>query len=158
MPEILFTAGMNPLSFIIRVLTRSQVSHVAIKLELGGVEMISEAGLQGVRLRSYARWAEENRVVARFKAPVKDYAITRALLAMDERYDVVGLLGYLPVLLGRSLGLLWRNPWASPRATVCSEYATEFLAGVPGFASLDPEATTPQDLLDLCLRHLTEVT
>jgi len=49
----------------------------------------------------------------------------------------------------RYLGWAIKRPLTSPRAVVCSEFVARL--NLASFATLDPEKTTPKDLLAVCL-------
>jgi hypothetical protein len=146
----------NPVSWLIRVITDSYVSHTAFAIEILGIPLVLEATWKGVEFTPFPNWLEHNRLVESYEVEVSDEVVKASILTLDAAYDVVGLLGYLPVLIGRSLGLLWRNPLASPRATVCSELVYRLLMDRPGFRGIDPEAVTPEDLRRLCAVNLEE--
>lgn len=155
-PKILFTRGSNPLSRLIMWLTRSEVSHTAIAgLMMEGHEMVIHATVGGVRPMLRTHFEASHEIVAEYEI-LPDVCVKAALEKLCERYDYVGLFGYIPVMIARKLRLLVRNPLASPGAVVCSEL----------ILSLDPEreifpewrdypadATTPEDLLSDCRTH-----
>jgi hypothetical protein len=109
-----------------------------------------EADLSGVRLRPEARWARGKRVVGRFRSR-RDLATgLRAAAALaGRRYDVKALFGFAwTILVWRWFRRRVRNPLASPRAYVCSEFAVHLRegGGIPEFEGLDPERTSPRVL------------
>jgi len=146
----------NPVSWLIRTITDSFVSHTAFVVDIFGIPLVLEATWKGVEFTPFPNWLEHNRLIESYDADVPTEAVKAAILTLDAAYDVVGLLGYLPVLVGRSLGLLWRNPLASPKATVCSELVYRLLMDRPGFRGIDPETVTPEDLRRLCAVNLEE--
>ncbi len=152
MITLVFVTTGNPLSRLIRWITGSKASHCAIGgLHLEGVPVVLHASLGGVQLTPRERFYAEHRAVAEYEmlAPV---SVTRAVEALGDHYDYVGLAGYLPVLLWRWLGRKMKNPFAGAKASVCSELllALDSAGVVPEWAGLDPETTTPEDLLRLC--------
>ena len=151
---ILFSKNNSPLSRAIRWITKSPVSHVSIQANLFDIPLVMEATLLGVRMVERSKWADDNELVESYRVEVLESSFRWALLALNERYDVLGLLGFIPVMVGRSLGLLWRNPLVSPSATVCSELVTRVLHVTPGFFDVDPEQVTPEDLRRICKEYL----
>lgn len=149
---LVFTTSASWISRAIRFFDRSPASHVSVlfeSAELGGTWVL-EADLSGVRLRPEARWARGKRVVARFRARTDLSAGLRAAASLvGRRYDVTALFGFAWVILvGRWLGRRVRNPLASPRAYVCSEFVVHLRDGaaIPEFQGLDPERTSPRVL------------
>jgi hypothetical protein len=148
--KIVFSTTNHLLSRAIRWLTSSQVSHCSIHAEMAGVPVVIEATIGGVRIIPLSKWATGNTVVGSFEPRLDMISgLAHAVEHVGDRYDYVGLLGYIPVLLARWLRLRCRNPLASPSAMVCAELILHLDHGgnVPEWRGLDPEATTPQDLL-----------
>jgi hypothetical protein len=155
MTGIVFTADNGIVSRAVRWFTGVQASHVALTAKIGGVDVLIHATVGGVQVSPRRKWLRGERVVAEFKPraePVFD--LHTAVQSLGERYDYVGLIGYIPVLLARRFGARLRNPLASARATVCSEFALRAawaLGKLRGVSALDPERSTPRDVLKLCL-------
>lgn len=150
--DLVFTTSASWISRAIRFFDRSPASHVSIlfeSTELGGTWAL-EADLSGVRLRPEARWARGKRVVARFRARTDLSAGLRAAASLvGRRYDIQALLGFAwVILMWRWCRRRVRNPLASPRAYVCSEFAVHLRDGatIPEFVGLDPERTSPKVL------------
>jgi hypothetical protein len=152
------TRTRNLMSRAIRWLTGSKASHAWLLVEdtFFGIDMVMEATEVGFRLIPFDNFkAEGNDIVALLEAPYPlDEGVHAAARWIGERYDFAGLLGSAFVLLGRWLRKKWRNPMASSRSMFCSEAVVRVMqaAGYPGSESFDPEATTPQDLLDFFAR------
>jgi len=152
-PTLIFATTGALLSRIIRAFTRSTVSHVAIGTSMQGVPVVIEASGWGVRIFPRKRWERSREVVAeaRFYVDISG-EIPYAIEFVGDRYDYVGLLGYLIVMPLRWLGKKIRNPLGNPRAFVCSELPLRLDREhrIPEWEGLDPETTTPEDLLRLC--------
>jgi hypothetical protein len=152
-PTLIFSTTGKLLSRIIRRLTRSQVSHVAIGTSMQGVPVIIEATTFGVRIYPRKRWERGKKIVAEARFyPDLSGSIAHAIEHVGDRYDYTNLIGYLVVLPARWLGRKIKNPFASPKALVCSELALhlDHEHRIPEWEGLDPETTTPEDLLRLC--------
>lgn len=152
-PSIIFSRSGHPISRLILALSRGRASHCAIGgLSLSGVPVVLEASIGGVTPKLRARYLAEHEIVAEYEiaAPVR---VGAAIALLGEKYDYVGLAGFIPVMLARYLGRKIRNPLADPRAVVCSELVRSLDPDgllIPEWTSLDIEATTPEDLLVVC--------
>lgn len=152
--SLAFTTGRDPVSWLIRLLTRSRCSHVAVAFDLYEMPVLVHAAVGGVRVLPRWKWFRLNKLVAeyRIRADLRDN-MPFALSCIGTDYDYPGLLGFVPVLLWRWLGKKIKNPFASPRALVCSEFALQLDPNgknIPEWRGLDPEATEPGDLLEIC--------
>ncbi len=143
----------NPLSALIRAMTHSRTSHAWLLVEDPAfkLRLVLEAHSSGFRLVSFARFVKENVVVALVEPshPV-DPGLPAAGEWLGESFDVIGLFGIFLTLLGRWFRQRpWRNPFPTPSALFCSEAVIRTLqaAGYPGSDALDPEGTTPAELL-----------
>lgn len=143
----------NPLSALIRAMTGSRASHAWLLVEDPAFELrlVLEAHSSGFRLVSFTRFVKENVVVALVEPP---HAVEPGLPAagewLGESFDVLGLFGIFLTLVARWFRQRrWRNPFPSARSLYCSEAVIRTLraAGYPGSTALEPEATTPGELL-----------
>ncbi|HYG67722.1 MAG TPA: hypothetical protein VD838_08690, partial [Anaeromyxobacteraceae bacterium] len=94
----------NPLSALIRAMTRSRASHVWLLVEdpLFGLRLVLEAHSSGFRLVSFTRFVKENRVVALVRtAHPLDRALPTAGEWLGESYDLLGLFGIFLTLVAR---------------------------------------------------------
>ena len=149
--RIIFSTSSSWLSKLIRWVTRSKVSHASICVIAQGLPiLVLQSTVGGVQAMSRTRWNRGNRVIKEFRSKIP-VSLEHACRLLGERYDYVGLIGYIPVLLGRWLGKKVKNPLASPRALVCAEFVLHLSQGqIPEWKGLDPEGTTPEDLLEVC--------
>jgi hypothetical protein len=156
--KIAFTTSRNWVSAAIRWVTRSRASHSLISFDVYGEPMFLHADMGGIQITVRDKFLVKNHLVAEFETvrEVPYDLLKMALSHVGDNYDYVGILGFVwPVMLGRWLGKKFTNPFASPHGMVCSEFVANIdTVGLilPEFRGLDPEETTPQDLLDICAR------
>jgi len=158
MISIGFSTSNHLLSKAIRKLTASRVSHAFLIFDdtaLGG-RLIAEASLGGFRLVTAEHFARDNVIVQEIAPQIP---LERGLHdAYDwlgvKRYNYLGLLGNLLVLLGRRLRRSWHNPFHGHKSLFCSEAIVRILqeSKYPGSDQLIPWDTTPQDLLEFLKR------
>lgn len=147
-----FSTSTSPVSAVIRTLTRSRASHAWFlyrDTDLG-LDMVLEAVGSGLRLIPFEVWRHHNRVVATVPLGRSlNQGLAHAVMWIGTRYDGGGLFGMAVVMVGRWFRRTWRNPWASSRALFCSEVVVRALQrdGFPGAERLDPEGTSPADLM-----------
>lgn len=152
-PTLLFTTTNTPISRLIRWVMGSRASHTAIGLLWEDVPVVVEATTGGVKNTPRALWAKDHIVIAEYSfKPGVVVDLSEAITGLGRAYDYVGLLGYLVVLLGRRLGRKLKNPFAREAGLVCSEFVLclDKEGSIPEWKGLDPEATTPEDLLQIC--------
>ena len=150
---IFFSTSNGLFSRAVRWVTRSRVSHSGLATYLHGVPVLVHADFGGVQVTTLKTFQRRNQVVFTFAG--KDGidlgpALASAAEDIGESYDYVGLLGYLVVMVFRRWGRRVQNPLAGAKSTVCSELVARVCQkSVPGWSALDPEQTTPEDLLKL---------
>lgn len=145
----------NPLSALIRWMTRSRVSHTWLLVEDPAFQLrlVLEAGSSGFRLVSFTHFVKDNKVVAlvRTAAPLGG-ALPAAGGWLGKSFDLLGLFGIFLTLVARWFRQRpWKNPFPTPSALFCSEAVVKVLkeARYPGAEALEDEGTTPAQLLDL---------
>ena len=152
----------NPVSWLVRKITKSQCSHAWVKYhdEIYELDMVMEAHELGFRLISFERFEKENKVVKLVPVDV-DISPGLQLLAkqLGNSYDYGGLVGMGVVLVlewfRRKLKWTWikiTNPLHEPGHLICSAAIVLMLETsrsklVEG--TLVPDLISPQDLLDL---------
>jgi hypothetical protein len=143
----------NPLSALIRAMTRSRVSHTFLLVEdpMFELRLVLEAHSTGFRLVSLTRFVKDNKIVALVKPshPVEP-GLPLAGEWLGEKFDVLGLFGIFITLLARYFRQRpWKNPFPTPSALFCSEGVIKTLkaAAYPGSAKLGEETTTPAEVL-----------
>jgi hypothetical protein len=149
---IVFTTRDWLFARLIRKITKSPTSHVAMGGMIHGVPILVHADYGGVQVSPLTKYLRQNRVVAIYRPKGVDLvpSICSAVQAIGQGYDYVGLFGYAWVMVARRFGRKVKNPLASAAGTVCSELVTRVCqAMVPGWRDIEPEETTPEDLLEL---------
>jgi hypothetical protein len=143
----------NPLSALIRWMTRSRTSHAWLLVEdpVFRLRLVLEAHSTGFRLVSFTRFVKENKVIA-LVAPAHavDGGLPDAGEWLGERFDPLGLFGIFLTLVARWFRQRpWRNPFPTASAMFCSEAVVRTLkaAEYPGSEALEDETTSPADLL-----------
>jgi hypothetical protein len=133
------------------------VSHVAIGgLELNGVPVVLHASVGGVQVTPRSSFLYSHTLVSEYAFQNVEVDVPGAIVALGERYDYVGLFGYVVVAVGRWFGKKLKNPFASPHATVCSEFVFALdrdKSRLPEWSSLVPSSTEPQDLVEIARLH-----
>lgn len=124
-------------------------------MEMEGVPVIVHATVGGVQVDFRRKWAKGNTIVGEFRPKVEvSQGVQHTLSLLGSKYDYVGLLGYLLVVFWwRWFGRKIKNPIVSPTGLVCSELLVHLSHDgsiIPEWAEMDPERTTPQDLLAAC--------
>jgi len=147
-----FSTSRSLVSRIIRAFTRSPVSHAFLVVDdsFFGLPLVMEADRNGFVLVPFKGYADAHQVVALFEPlyPLET-GVKLAAEWLGTRYDYVGVLGMFFVVVGRWFGRKVRNPLVSSRAVFCSEVLARVLmaSGYPGSDALDPDNTSPAELL-----------
>lgn len=160
MATLVFTTSSHWLSRMVRWMTDSVTSHVCLGTEIFGEPVLihsaldGETGRTGVQITPRSKWERQNIIVAEYDiVPDVSDNMRPMIRLLCEKYDKLGLLGYIVVIVAKWLGKKIMNPLASARAYVCSRYVLQldpFGRLIPEWRDLDPEKTTPHDLLLLC--------
>lgn len=154
MIQVLFSHSRGLISWLIRKVTNSQCSHTAFLYtdDTLGLNMVMEAQESGFRLIPYNKFLRENVLVAAFTLDTDlTSGIKWAANWLGTRYDTMGMLGMLWVLLGRTFKKRFHNPFQNSHSMYCSEMETIVLqrCGVEWLKDMDPSTITPQDLYNL---------
>jgi hypothetical protein len=150
--RLLFTAAPDPISKAIRKLTGQSVSHVGIQT---GPQTVLSAELGGVVEQTDLQFlAQGRKLIASYEATPEGephLLVWRAKAHLGDKYAFGELPGFVwSTLARRWLGKAIKNPLHDPKAVVCSEfvlYLDDETGFVTEFVGLDPETTTPGDLL-----------
>lgn len=145
-----FSASNSIIGRIIRWFTKGRVSHAYATYYSETLQnvFVIEATFWGYKLTPHNKWIKKNKIVAEFKCS-RD--LSSGLIHVSKwlggTYDFWSALG-----LGarRWFGKLYRNPFRDPNKLHCSEAVTLLLHGAKLAEDLDPESTTPEDLLEFC--------
>jgi hypothetical protein len=151
-------------SRFIRWITASSCSHAFIAFDDSalGLRMVMQAQPWGFELRPWNRWLRENILVAEFR-PVGP-SLDRALTAIAERlgtkfnYRSAIIIGVKSLLSSWHRNRFTLNINRSPWKLTCSESVVRFLvaADYRAASGLDPETTSPGQLLRIILRSAGE--
>lgn len=152
MPTIIgFSTSNSIISRIIRWFTRSKVSHSYIGYYSHTFDkyMVMESTWSGFRIGNYKSWTIRNKIVYEFKCK-RDLSKSLKHISndLDLEYDYWSALG---LSVRRWFGKWYRNPFRDPNKLHCSEAVAIFLQHDNLAQSLDPESTTPEDLLQYCI-------
>jgi hypothetical protein len=159
-----FSVATSWLSWLIKRFTRSRVSHTAIGTDMHGVPVILHATQGGVQVTLRSRFErgnvvlEEYRIKPAVQDALEDQSLRHAVEHVGERYDYAALVGYAALILAwRWFRKKIKNPLASPRALVCSEFCLHLnhAQAIPEWNGLDPERTTAEDLRIQCARGVS---
>lgn len=145
-----FSTSEGFISKAIRWFSRSEVSHAWVAFDCAelGLRLIMHATVGGFKLNQWKRWKKGNKVVAQFtcREDLSD-GLLKMAKQLDHEYDYLSVIAMIP---RRWLGKLFRNPVRDRKKLHCSEALARLLQA-HGFAKeLDPESTTPGDLLEFC--------
>jgi len=146
----------NPLSPLIRAFTRSQVSHTFLIYydEAFEQDMVMEAHSTGFRLVTYRKFRYGNRIVEVWQPETDiDRGLREAVDWLGLPFDAAGLVGMAKVILER-VYLHVKHPrnWVrGSKKLFCSESVVRALkaAGYAPARELNPDTTSPQDVLDM---------
>lgn len=154
--KLIFTRRRGIVSWLIRLFTKSKVSHVIIGgLHFYGQPVVMHATHGGLRIDVLDVWKErtKSQIIEVYEIkPDVSRAIPVLAAKLGSPYDFPNLIGNaLSILLKRRVKV--RNLFADPKNYVCSELIV-FLdpsgLKIPEFRDLDPERTTPEGLRLIC--------
>lgn len=144
----------NPVSLLIRKITRSRASHTFFVYwdKDFEMQMVMEAHELGFRLVPFERFEKHNTIVKLVvpKRPI-DIGLRRvAQNFLASHYDYAGLVGMAVVRFGRWLKRKWNNPFKDSKHVFCSEAMTLAMQWSPGYDDFtdDPSTVDPEDLLE----------
>lgn len=144
------------LSKAIRWFTRQQPSHAWVSIwdDTLGRRMVLEAGTK-MRYVPWSFWeiADQGKKVWAYTCHLDLLPATvKYARFIGTPYDYKNLFWHA---LRRFMGAWIRAPWRSPTRFLCSELLVRIMleAGVPGTRGIDPEATTPGDLMNFWNDH-----
>lgn len=147
--------GWNPFSRLIRWLTKSQVSHASLGVEVLGVPCILECTIGGVRFLPRHKFLQHSVIVEEYRTTaVSSAGLSHAIKDhLGDSYDYFAIPGYAYLLIcARWFRKKVKNPLASPTALVCSEFVLhiDHEKKLQEWQDLDPERSTAQDVLARC--------
>jgi hypothetical protein len=145
----------NPVSWLVRKMTGSQVSHAWFLYwdDEFGMNMVMEAHELGFRILPFEAFAKKNKVVkiARLEHDITVGMTQVANEYLGTMYDYLGLVGMFFVIVGRLFGKKLKNPFAGKQRVFCSEGVVRAMKLSPGYEDLDidPDTEGPQELMEL---------
>jgi hypothetical protein len=117
-----------------------------------GSDFVLEAANGGVKISPYSKFQSQNNIVGVFtpKSPLDTGLKKAATEWLGEYFDYTGIVGMIFVYLGHWLRMKLRNPFAASNTMFCSELVARILrwSDYPGTADMEPEDTSPEDLLE----------
>ena len=146
-----FSTSTSVISRIIRWFTRSKASHSWVAFDCGelGLRLIMHASVGGYKLNQWTKWRKDNQIVAMYicQEDLSD-GLRKMAEQLDKPYDYWSVIMLAPK---RWFGKLYKNPVQDgDKRLHCSEALARLLQA-HGFAKdLDPESTTPENLLEFC--------
>jgi hypothetical protein len=139
---------------------KSKVSHVSLWFFLFDVPTVLEASTGGVKPQLLSTWLKKNKVIKKFK-PLVDISggLKASIKLLNEGYDYVGFIGYIPVIIARYFKKSIKNPIASSNKLICSEFVLmlDTYGEIPEWNKLDKRSTDPETLLENCGPSFQEV-
>jgi uncharacterized protein YycO len=149
-----FSYGNSILSVIIKRITRSQASHSYIVFCVAGEELVVQANQHGVCCENYKTFKQHSNIVVEFELNASNEQeqkiLSYALRQLLRPYDVLALLGFGWVLIGKALGTKFKQPFKNRAAYFCSELIMSSLKhGGFVIGNVDPELTSPEDLIQI---------
>lgn len=144
--QLVFTTSDSLISRLIQFITHSHTSHVGIHID----GRVFSAELTGVVEQSLESFLAGRSVVQTWEThaeygPSVSATSLRAMVGVP--YDYLGILGaIIPILSWLWFRRKLHNPFASPKAFVCSEFVVRKVRAFE-FRELDPETTSPKGIL-----------
>jgi hypothetical protein len=156
-----FSTTNKLISRFIRWITGAKVSHAWIGFndDTLGQRMVMQAERWGYEIRPWARWLTQNTWMAEFELSQEPATASLQFIAtfLGSDYDFKSA-----ILLGlkRWFRRWFKSPTQSPTKIMCSEGVIRFLqySQYEFAAKLDPESTSPGELLSVVTKSLTELT
>lgn len=147
--SIIFTTTRGPISWVIRYVSKSPVSHCAVGFDIDGVSLVLEADIGGVHLSIREKFLKANPILVAEYACPEGTRVAPALKVLGKEYDYAGLVGFgIVTPIRKWLGKRVHNPFNQTRAVICSELVRALNLDV--FSGLDVMDVTPQDLYLVC--------
>jgi len=151
-----FSTTDKLVSRIIRWITKAQVSHTFLIVELYGQLWAVGAEFNGMVMTPLRKLKTKTTIkyICRL-SELTDDKLAKLMDRLGESYDFGGLLGGIFPQIGRWFKQKWKNPWNNKKALFCSEFVTLALqeAGLEGAEKLDPGTATPQELKDFLTEY-----
>jgi hypothetical protein len=141
----------NPVSWLIRKMTKSECSHVWFLYHDVDfqADMVMDAHETGFRIIPYEKFKKKNKIIAVIE-PRQDMSEGLKRVALEylgTMYDYPGLFGMIPVKIGQFFKRKWKNPFKSKHMVECAESVIRAMHLSPAcpaeVSKWDPEETDP---------------
>lgn len=146
--DILHCRRSTFLSWLIQKLTKSQFSHSALYINIGGESFVVDAQKDGVNLRRFDLWMKKYKYSFIVSRP-NEMTSQRKAIILNRIFKKIGVTNY------DFVGLLYKSPWKlitgkwkvgknEDNRMYCSEFVA-YVYDFPFYYKLSPE-----DLYDRC--------
>lgn len=147
--DILFCSSSKLLGRIIKRLTKSEFSHVALYVEVWGVPFVIDAQKDGIQFRMYSEWIEKYDYKVRVfrsnnEIDCKKISLRAASKAGFTGYDFESLIIRQPIKL---LTGKWNEKKRFEEVMTCSEFVSWVYAIHRSYSM------SPQDLYEWCIKN-----
>ena len=145
-----FSRNNSFVSKAIRWITRQKWSHTFVVLEYDedvGDNKVIEASAGGIRINSFKAYRGGYTVhLCELPGVDTEAGVSMAKSMLGRKYGYLKILGYIPVVLLRRIGIPVEN--SVTKGVVCSELVSYFMAAATGDASWRTHASenTPGDV------------
>ena len=149
----------NPISWLIKKLTKSQVSHAYLRFDILDSTLVIQSNHKGVEVDDYRRFTTQAVIVKEFRLAVptleQNKMLSFAIKQIDKPYDFKAMGGFLWVILNGFVGRKIKNPFRDKSAFYCSELALMALKEInfSGVENLDRELISPEALMEFLEKH-----
>ncbi len=149
--SLIFTTSGHWVSRLIRFFTRSPVSHVMIGHEYLRQPISLHADTRGIIIETREKSLKGREVYAEYRI-IQGVHLQKSIELLGQDYDFKGLIGFAIHVIAKWLRWKIRNPFTSSKEMFCSEFVVRMnqCGCIPEFDGLDPELTSPGDLLRIC--------
>ena len=124
--------------------------HVYLQVNIDGQELIFQATSRRVNLTILEVFLEESNLIKDYQINLTKDQYNQLLIfiysTLGRKYDFLGVLGFLWVLLGRKLGKKWANPLAKHQTYFCSELISTVLKELQFSIKRPADVMSPKDI------------
>lgn len=155
---IFFSTDSRIISRLIRLVTRSKVSHTGFIYydETLDNYMIMHATNLGFNITPLTYFVRNAKIIA-FYTPKSEFynlmmlgALKHISLDLGKEYDYTGVLGFLfAIAIRRWFHIKFLNPSRDSSKMFCSEAVAKLIKHMDIGFHKDPETTSPEDLLNM---------
>lgn len=153
-----FSTNNYPTSILARWITKSKASHAFLLVDLFFIHLIIHATFGGVKVVPYTKWIKSNKITNLYALSTPrsrediEIALAEAFSFVGGKYDYPGFLGFIPIYIMRWFGKKIKNPFASAKAIICTEFIlqTREELKINSWTGLDAESISQQDIIEIC--------